>query len=94
MCHFPHKKNSRLFKGKRDRYRKFLCKVTEQIEKDPESFDLAHLEMPAYFEANGFLKDKFLYKVDGLIASALRRRALDSAGSSASAVRGPTKMSL
>jgi len=68
FCHFPHKRMKRKnkmrpCKGKRDRYRKLVIRLTQMIEADPDNFDLDQLELPPSIEKSEAVKDKLRKKM-------------------------------
>jgi len=95
-CQLPHKRGRRKnklrpCKGKRDRYRKLLTRLTSQIEVDPYSFDVDAVQLPPSIAANEVVRSKLLAKVQ-MHAEQVRAGMLDGlpaegAGPRAMAVR-------
>merc|ERR1719277_898297 len=68
FCHFPHKRGRRKnklrpCKGKRDRYRKLVSRLTTQIAADPDSFNLETVELPPSIASNEVVKSKLMTKM-------------------------------
>mmetsp|Transcript_1406 Transcript_1406/g.3119 ORF Transcript_1406/g.3119 Transcript_1406/m.3119 type:complete len:471 (+) Transcript_1406:102-1514(+) len=70
FCHFPHDLTGqriklRPCKGKRDRYRKFLNRVTQEMQAlaDPDDFDIEGLQLPSSVLKNEVLKRMFMSRV-------------------------------
>mmetsp|Transcript_107558 Transcript_107558/g.195647 ORF Transcript_107558/g.195647 Transcript_107558/m.195647 type:complete len:471 (+) Transcript_107558:70-1482(+) len=68
FCHFPHKRMKRKnkmrpCKGKRDRYRKLVVRLTQSIEEDPDNFDLDRVELPPSVEKSETVKEKLRKKM-------------------------------
>merc|ERR1719323_2853015 len=75
FCHFPHKRGRRKnklrpCKGKRDRYRKLLSRLTSQIECDPFSFKMDSIELPPSIASNETVKNKLMSKMQALMEQA------------------------
>jgi len=72
-------------KGKRDRYRKHVSRISEQIMADPFSWSAETMAIPPSIECNPELKRKFLARM-AVIAEHARTRAPRAAASSSGAM--------
>lgn len=68
FCHFVHKRGRRKnklrpCKGKRDRYRKLLNRLTNLIECDPCSFNMDKVELPPSIASNEVVRAKLMAKI-------------------------------
>jgi len=71
-------------KGKRDRYRKHVSKISEQIMADPFSWSAETMEVPPSIEGNPDLKRKFMARM-AAIAEHARTQVAQAAASSGAA---------
>jgi len=99
FCHYAHTEGTkrtklRPCKGKRDRYRKLVGRISQQIEIDPDGFN-PELHMPPSMESNEVLKAKLLTRMARRAEQVRAERALQAANQTdaASSVSN-TKMSL
>mmetsp|Transcript_28666 Transcript_28666/g.89123 ORF Transcript_28666/g.89123 Transcript_28666/m.89123 type:complete len:387 (-) Transcript_28666:59-1219(-) len=72
FCHLPHKPGKRKTKlrpckGKRERYRKLLTRLTYQVEQDPENFSVDKLDLPPSIMANDARKAKLAERMQLLV---------------------------
>mmetsp|Transcript_31181 Transcript_31181/g.61222 ORF Transcript_31181/g.61222 Transcript_31181/m.61222 type:complete len:413 (-) Transcript_31181:107-1345(-) len=79
------KSKARPCKGKRDRYRKHVSRISEQIMADPFSWSAETMAIPPSIECNPELKRKFLARM-AVIAEHARTRAPRAAASSSGAM--------
>lgn len=68
-------------KGKRDRYRKHVTRISEQIMADPFSWSAEKMDIPPSIECNPELKRKFMARM-ALISEQARTRGVHAASSS------------
>jgi hypothetical protein len=68
-------------KGKRDRYRKHVSRISEQIMADPFSWSAETMDIPPSIECNPELKRKFMARM-AVIAEQARTRGAHAASSS------------
>jgi len=68
-------------KGKRDRYRKHVSRISEQIMADPFSWSAEQMDIPPSIECNPELKRKFMARM-ALISEQARTRGVHAASSS------------
>jgi len=75
FCHSPEHEYSdrqariRPCKGRREKYKRFVAKTFEEIERNPDSFDLESVRLPATIECTHTLKQGFLASVNSKLTS-------------------------
>jgi len=74
-------------KGKRDRYRKHVSRITEQIMANPFSWSVDRMEIPPSIECNPELKRKFLARM-AVIAEHARTQGAQAVASSSAGAAG------
>lgn len=111
LCHLSHgetrgqggaqrRKNAlRPCKGKRDRYRKLVVRLEHEMERDPDAFDVAKVQLPPSLSSSGAAHEKLLAKLQSRLHVAQVRRQGESLGSEVNSqatvsIRPSTRLSL
>jgi len=88
FCHMPHKRRKRKTKlrpckGKRDRYRKLVTRLTHEVDADPEGIDLRAVDLPPSVASNENIKAKLLAQMESYRDEVITKR--DAGGAAAGA---------
>jgi len=87
FCHMPHRRQKnklRSCKGKRDRHKKLVKRLQDEIDRDPEGVNVSKLHLPPFVADNESLRTKLLTQMHAY-AKAKRQDIRDA--SSASSAR-------
>jgi len=99
FCHLPHKPGKRKSKlrpckGKRDRYRKLLTRLQQQVEEDPDGFNAENLDLPPSISSNEAGKAKLVARMELLASQVKAARAGAASGASSSNRPTPATVTL